>query len=269
VILFGTLFNDVWINRTDSTGAVKQSLKVPLAYGPREKFLSRIEGINQDKDPLDQPFAITLPRMGFEITGFSYAPERKLSTINRFVTKPNATDKDQRKYQYNPVPYDIQFTLSIFTKTVDDGTQIIEQILPYFTPEWTTTVQLISDPNITLDIPLVLNTTSQDDVYEGSFEERKSLIFTFDFTMKGFFFGPTKKQGIIKLANTQLYDATLFTNIEDAVGNTDVAARVTVSPGLLANGSPTTNAAASIDSSLITSEDNFGYITTIEDPFPS
>lgn len=269
VILFGTLFNDVWINRTDSTGAVKQSLKVPLAYGPREKFLSRIQGIDQDKDPLDQPFAITLPRMGFEITGFSYAPERKLSTINRFVTKPNTADKDQRKYQYNPVPYDIQFSLSIFTKTVDDGTQIIEQILPYFTPEWTTTVQLISDPNITLDIPLVLNTTSQDDVYEGSFEERRSLIFTFDFTMKGFFFGPTKKQGIIKLANTQLYDATLFTDIEDAVGNTDVAARVTVSPGLLANGSPTTNAAASIDSSLITSEDNFGYITTIEDPFPS
>ena len=268
VILFGTLFNDIWVVRKDAGGNVKTSFKVPLAYGPREKFLARIEGLSQDLDPQEQPFAITLPRMGFEITGFNYAPERKLSTINRFVTKPSDTDEDQKRYQYNPVPYDIQFSLSIFVKTVEDGTQIVEQILPYFTPEWTTTVQLISDPDITLDIPLVLTATTQDDVYEGSFEERRSLIFQLDFTMKGFFFGPTKKSEVIKLANTQLYDATLFTNIEDAVGNTDVASRVTVTPGQLANGSPTTNAAATVATSEISSDENYGYIVDIDTVYP-
>lgn len=269
VILFGTLFNDIWINRTDSNGNVKTSLKVPLAYGPREKFLARIEGMTEDLDPLEQPFAITLPRMGFEITGFNYAPERKLSTINRFVKPPSNTDEDQRKYQYNPVPYDIQFSLSIFSKTVEDGTQIVEQILPYFTPEWTTTVQLISDPNVTLDIPLVLTATSQDDVYEGSFEERRSLIFQLDFTMKGFFFGPTKKSEVIKLANVQMYDASLFTNIEDAVGNTDVASKVTVYPGQLANGSPTSNASLTVDKSQISSDENYDYIVQVDSTYPS
>jgi len=268
VILFGTLFNDVWINRKDAGGNVKQSFKVPLAYGPREKFLARIEGLDVDLDPQEQPFAIVLPRMGFEIAGFNYAPERKLSTINRFVEKTNTSNEDVRKYQYNPVPYDIQFSLSIFVKTVEDGTQILEQILPYFTPEWTTTVQLVSDPDITLDIPLVLTNTSQDDVYEGSFEERRSLIFTLDFTMKGFFFGPTKKQGVIKLANVQFYDATLFTDIDDAVGNTEVASRVTVYPGQLANGSPTTNAAATVGKSLISKEENWDYIVDTQSTFP-
>jgi len=268
VILFGTLFNDVWINRKDSDGNVKASFKVPLAYGPKEKFLARIDGVDQDLDPMDQPFAITLPRMGFEITGFSYAPERKLPTIRRFVTTPSDADEDQKRYQYNPVPYDIQFSLSIFVKTVDDGTQIIEQILPFFTPEWTTTVQLISDPDITLDIPLVLTGTSQDDVYEGSFEERKSLIFTFDYTMKGFFFGPTKKSEIIKLANTQLYDATLFNDIDDAVGNTDVISRITVTPGQTANGAATSNASLTVSSNNISSDENFGYIVDIDETFP-
>ena len=110
VILFGTLFNDIWVVRKDAGGNVKTSFKVPLAYGPREKFLARIEGLTEDLDPQEQPFAITLPRMGFEITGFNYAPERKLSTINRFVSKPSDTDEDQKRYQYNPVPYDIQFS---------------------------------------------------------------------------------------------------------------------------------------------------------------
>jgi len=269
VILFGTLFNDIWIVRKDAGGNAKTSFKVPLAYGPREKFLARIEGLSDDLDPQEQPFAIVLPRMGFEITGFNYAPERKLSTINRFVTKPSDTNEDQRRYQYNPVPYDIQFSLSIFVKTVEDGTQILEQILPYFTPEWTTTVKLIDDPNITLDIPLVLVGTTQDDVYEGSFEERRSLIFQLDFTMKGMFFGPTKKQEIIKLANTQLYNASLFTDIEDAVSNVNQASKVTVYPGQLANGSPTTNAAATVDKSEISSDENFGYIVDIDSPYPN
>jgi len=217
VILFGTLFNDVWINREDEDGNVKQSIKVPLAYGPREKFLARIEGIESQRDPLQQPFSVVLPRMGFEITGFNYAPERKLPTRKHFVKTANATDSDKNDYMYNPVPYDISFSLSIFVKNTTDGTRIIEQILPYFTPEWTSTVQLIDDPDVTLDVPVVLTGSSQDDVYEGSFEERRALIWTLDFTMKGFFFGPVYKKEIIKLANTQVFDASLYEDAIDAV----------------------------------------------------
>ena len=264
VTLFGTLFNDIWINRSDADGNVVNAQKIPLSYSPREKMLARIEGIDNDYDPLKQPFAITLPRMGFEITGFEYDPARKLTTINKFV-RQDTSNNDIRSYQYNPVPYNITFDLSIFVKNTSDGTMIIEQILPYFTPEWTTTVQLIENPNITLDIPLILTSVSQDDVYEGSFEERRSLIWTLSFTMKGYFFGPTKKQGVIKLANTTFYDATLFDNISDAVGNTIGVSRVSVYPGLDANGNPTTNASLTVDKSQISSNANYAVITTIED----
>ena len=266
VILFGTLFNDVWVVRNDAQGDTVQSFKVPLSYSPREKLLARIEGIDQDFDPMDQQFATVLPRMGFEISSFSYAAERKLPTINRFVSAASTANQDQSKYQYNPVPYDIEFTLSVFVKNTDDGTQIIEQILPYFTPEWTTTVQLIDDPDITLDVPLVLTSVSQDDVYEGSFEERRALIYTLNFTMKGFFFGPTKKQGVIKLANVNIHDSTLFTDINDSVGLTDPSSRVTVYPGQTANGEPTTDANNTVDKSEITADESFGYIVEFSGP---
>jgi len=260
VTLFGTLFNDVWINRYDDNQNVKQSFKVPLAYGPREKFLARIQGIDVDKDPQDNEFAIVLPRMGFEITGFNYASERKLSTINRFTSQDIATNSDKRMYQYNPVPYDINFQLSVFVKNTEDGTMIVEQILPYFTPEWTTTVQLVSQPNITLDIPLVLNNVSFDDVYEGSFEERRSLIWTLDFTMKAYVFGPTKKQEVIKLANVQLYSVSGF----DDLANEPVDERVSVYPGQTANGEATTDANNTVASSEISSDENWGYIINID-----
>lgn len=244
VILFGTLFNDIWINREDSDGNVKQALKVPLSYGPREKFLASIDGIDSSRDRVEQPFSVVLPRMGFEITGFQYAPERKLPTRNSFV-QTVTDDETKKKHVYNPVPYDINFSLSIFVKNTTDGTRIVEQILPFFTPEWVSTIQLVDDApiDIKLDIPLVLNNINQDDVYEGSYEERRALIWQLDFTMKGVFFGPVYKQGVIKLANTQIFDATLYDDITDAPTGTDpeldVASKVIVQPGLLANNTPT------------------------------
>jgi hypothetical protein len=263
VILFGTLFNDIWVNRVESGGAVKQSMKVPISYGPREKLLARIVG---DPD-LDKEFAIVLPRMGFEMTSFSYAPERKLPTINKFVTAERSGEK--KSYQYNPVPYDIGFQLSIFTKFTEDGTYIIEQILPYFTPEWNTTVQLISDPDITLDIPLVIQGVAQDDLYEGSYEDRRSVTWTIDFIMKGYLFGPTKKSGVIKLANTTFFDATLFDTITDAVGdaNTETLARVAIYPGQDANGAATTNASIAIaNTDSIDQDEDWDYVVTVTDP---
>jgi hypothetical protein len=265
VILFGTLFNTLWINRPDADGNIKQSMKVPLSYSPREKFLARIRGINDGKDPMLQPFAVTLPRMGFEITAFSYAPERKLTTINRFVKK-DSTNPDVRNFQYNPVPYDITFSLSIYVKNTEDGTMIVEQILPYFTPEWTTTAQLIDDPDITLDIPLVLTNVTSDEVYEGNFEERRVIIWTLDFTMKAFFFGPTRKQGVIKLANVNFYDSTIFDDIGDSIGVTEAISRIVTYPGMTANGEPTQDPDLTIDRSEIKSTDNFDYIVEVTNP---
>lgn len=257
VALFGTLFNDVWIYRRDDTGNIRQTMKVPLTYSPREKLLARVDGMKNDRDPLKQPFAITLPRMGFEITGFNYAAERKLTTINRFVREDLSDNAELRKYQYNPVPYDIQFALSIFVKNTSDGTMIVEQILPFFTPEWTTTVQLVDEPKIVLDVPLVINDISQEDVYEGSFEERRSLIWTLNFTMKGFFFGPTKRQGVITLANTNFYDS---------LESDDPLSRVTITPGLTANGEPTTDPNETVDRSEISSTDDWDYIVEKSGP---
>lgn len=268
VILFGTLFNDIWINRPDNAGNVKQSLKVPLSYGPREKFLARIEGIDSNRDPQENPFSIVLPRMGFEITGFNYAPERKLPTRNNFVTTVT-DDNTKKKHVYNPVPYDINFSLSIFVKNTTDGTRIIEQILPFFTPEWTSTIQLVDDApiDIKLDIPLVLTSVSQDDVYEGSFEERRALIWQLDFTMKGVFFGPVYKQEIINLANTQIFDATLYDDITLAPDgldpDLDVAARIVNQPGLLANNTPTIYTSLNSEQATAVASITDGEVTAI------
>ena len=260
VILFGTLFNDVWINRTDEEGNVKQALKVPLSYGPREKFLARIEGIAPGgEDPIDQQVATVLPRMGFEMNSFTYASDRKLPTINKFA-RGRGSVEDNERYQFNPVPYDIGFSLSIFVKNTTDGTKIIEQILPYFTPEWTTTVQLLDDPDVTLDIPLVITDISQDDVYEGSFEERRALIWTINFNMKGVLFGPVMRSPVIKLANVNIADSTLFTEIDDAGGVALPTTRTVTTPGQLANGEPTSNALLTVDKSEISRDENFDYI---------
>lgn len=263
VILFGTLFNDIWINRPDANDNVINSQKVPLSYSPREKLLARITGIEDNKDPLKQPVAVTLPRMGFEIMSFDYDPMRKMTTTNRFI-KNDTSNPDQRRFLYNPVPYNINFDLSIFVKNTSDGTRIIEQILPYFTPEWNVTVELIRDPSVVLDIPIVLTTINQEDVYEGAFDERRSLIWTLSFTMKGYFFGPVRDQSVIKLANTNIYDYTLFDGIGDDAQ--EAATRITITPGLDANGDPTTDANNTIDRELIQSTDPYDYIIQIESP---
>lgn len=240
VILFGTLFNDIWINRESSTGDVEDVLKIPLTYGPRDKHLARIQGLAEGFDPLKQEFAMVVPRMGFDIVGINYAPERKLPTINKFIVDDVDDNYQRRKYQYNPVPYDINISLSVFVKNSIDGTRIVEQILPFFTPEWTTTVQLIESPNVTLDIPLVLNTTTMDEIYEGSYEDRRTIIWTLDFTMKCQFFGPVYTGEVIRLANTQLFDSNIIESIDDAPNsNLDPEAKIIVQPGLLANNIPT------------------------------
>ena len=263
VILFGTLFNDIHINREDTSNGVTRTIKVPISYGPKEKMLARI-----DADPsLNRP-AIVLPRMSFEMTDLNYGPTRKLNTVGK-VVGVDTTNSDLTRYQYTPVPYDLNFILSIAVKNADDGTRILEQILPFFTPSWNSTVELIPELGIKLDIPIVLNAVSSEDSYEGDFEQRRSIVWTLSFTMKGYIFGPTRPSSgsalgadLIKLANINFYDTSTYNNINDAVGNTDVVESITVAPGMTANGLPTSNATLSVSSDQINANDNYGYIIT-------
>lgn len=260
VILFGTLFDSIYINRKNNAGETVQTLKIPLNYGPKEKFLARL---NSDST-LSQSTAITLPRMAFDMTTMNYAGERKPNTINR-LTKAYTADKNQISYQYAPVPYDFTFSLYIMVKNADDGTQIIEQILPYFTPEWTATVNLVPAIDGKYDIPIILNDVSMDDTYEGNFETRRAIIYTLTFTVKGWLFGPTKTSEIIKEIDVNIRipksrDLPIVANT--AVGNSVV---ITVTPGLTANGEPTSNAALSISSGDIAVGDNYGFIVDFEE----
>lgn len=260
VILFGTLFDSIYINRKNNAGETVQTLKIPLNYGPKEKFLARL---NSDST-LSQSTAITLPRMAFDITTMNYAAERKPNTINR-LTKAYAADNNKVSYQYAPVPYDFTFSLYIMVKNADDGTQIIEQILPYFTPEWTATVNLVSGIDGKYDIPIVLNDVSMEDTYEGNFETRRAIIYTLTFTMKGWLFGPTKTSDIIKEINVDIRIPN--TDVLPIVANTAIgnSAVITVTPGLTANGEPTSNAAASVASDSIAVNSNYGFIIDFEE----
>ena len=180
VVAFGSLFNNIEVRRTDSNDAVTEVIKIPLSYGPKDKMLVRI---SQDPN-LNPKVALTVPRMGFELTSMTYDGARKLNTMGRNVKKGTTG----LKKQYNPVPYNWDFSLYVFVKNAEDGTQILEQILPFFTPDFTVTMTLISGMTVKMDIPLVLNSVTSEDSYEGDFASRRSIIWTLSFIMKGFLY---------------------------------------------------------------------------------
>ena len=180
VVAFGSLFNNIEVRRTDSSDAVTEVIKIPLSYGPKDKMLVRIS-----QDPsLNPNVALTVPRMGFELTALTYDGVRKLNTMGRNV----AAGTTGLKKQFNPVPYNWDFSLYVYVKNAEDGTQILEQILPFFTPEFTVTMNLVSSMTEKRDIPLVLNAVSSEDTYEGDYASRRSIIWTLSFVMKGFLY---------------------------------------------------------------------------------
>ncbi len=254
VILFGTLFNNIYITRQNKAGETIQTLKIPLNYGPKEKFLARLEG----NPNLDREIAISLPRISFELTDINYAAERKLATIGK-ITAQDPNNPSQKLYQYNPVPYDFNFTLSIMVKNAEDGTAILEQILPYFNPAWTASVNLNPDLGVPTDVPIILNSVVSEDTYEGDFINRRALIWTLQFTVKGYVFGPTKTSGVIKEVDVNVYIPEVDVAVANPTNSTP-AFEMIVKPGLTTNGEPTANAALSIDASLINSTDNYGFI---------
>lgn len=260
VIYFGSLFNDIYLTRDDEDGSRAQTFKVPLNYGPRDKFLARLEG---DKT-LDRNIAIQLPRMSFEIINYSYAADRKLNGLNRISTLNS--DSNTKTFQYAPVPYDIDFALNIMVKNALDGTRIIEQILPYFQPDFTATLNLNGDIPGKYDIPLILNSVTQSDTYEGVFEQRRALIWTLTFTLKGWFFAPSRTSNVIKQVEVNYIIPN--GNVDDAVpGQIDPIVEMKITPGLTANGEPTSNSSLTIDKNLIQSTDNYGYIIDFEENY--
>ena len=203
IIGFGTLFNSLEIKQEDSV------VRVPLAYGPTQKFLARIE---QSPD-LNKPMAITLPRMSFEFTGLTYDPSRKVSTTQTFVAK-DKDDGTETKKTFMPVPYNMQFELSIFTKLNDDALQIVEQILPYFQPSYNLTIELVDEIREKRDVPIVLESVTMQDDYEGDFSTRRVLYYTLRFTAKTYLFGPSKSasKDIIKRSTVSYVTGTDTTN---------------------------------------------------------
>lgn len=195
VVSFGSLFNNISIKHTDNSGNVTSVVKVPLAYGPTQKFLARLE----QSPNLNKPVQMTLPRMSFELIGLSYDSSRKSTTTQTFLTS-STSNKKQEKKAYLPVPYNLDFELSVMTKLNDDMLQIVEQILPYFQPAYTITVDLVNEIGEKRDIPVVLNSISMSDDYEGDFSTRRALIYTLRFTAKTYLFGPvsTVSSDIIK-----------------------------------------------------------------------
>ena len=223
IISFGTLFNDINIRHDNTDGTTFSQLKVPLAYGPSQKFLARLE---QQAD-LNKPVAITLPRMSFEMTSIQYDSTRKLGVTQSF----KASDGTNLKKVFMPVPYNIGFELNILAKLNDDALQIVEQILPFFQPSFNLTIDLVKAIGEKRDIPIILDSMNFQDDYEGDFATRRALIYTLGFTAKTYLFGPvpSSSEGIIKKVQV---DVT--TNMDTRTAKREM--RYTVEPDPLSAG---------------------------------
>lgn len=210
--MFGNIFNEIQVERFDSSGNKIQTLNVPLEYSPKQKSIQRVTA-----DPtLNRDISATMPRLGFEMTGLTYAGSRKLNSSTKIVRGVDTGGKDFG-YVYAPVPYDMSFSLYVFVKNAEDGTQIIEQILPFFTPDYTVTIKALPELNINLDIPIELTSVTTDDSYEGDFDaSRRVLTWQLDFTVKGYLFGPVNKQKFIINASVPQYGDTEATQAEEA-----------------------------------------------------
>lgn len=208
IVAFGSLFSNIYIDRKQGdsvTGTTLQRLQVPLAYAPKEKWLVRIES-----DPnLDNNTYVTLPRMSFEISGYTYDASRKTNRMQKITC---GVGSDSMTYVYSPVPYNIDINLYVLTKTQEDGLQIIEQILPTFTPEYTLSIKTVDEMNIVQDVPVILNSVSVQDDYDGDFQTRRFVTHTLSFTLKTSIFGSTAGQGVITQSNANVGQNENFIN---------------------------------------------------------
>ena len=221
VVAFGTMFNNIQLVRKDNDGTIIQTMKVPLAYGPRGKFLVRLDA---DADLGSKTSSITLPRIGFEINNLSYDPARKLNRVQKF-RKVKGDNSDQLDTQYMPVPYNLDFELYILAKQSDDALQIVEQILQYFQPDYTITMNDMAAMGIKKDVPVILNSISYEDDYQGEFQNRRALIYSLSFTAKFYLYGPVTSSSVIKTATVDQY-----TDLPDQSPKREQRYKVSVDP---------------------------------------
>lgn len=194
------MFNNIILKRmNDTTGKEIERIRVPLTYGPKEKYVTRLQS---DPD-LTRPVQAILPRMSFEIDGISYDPGRKQNSLLRNATANTAY---RAASQYMGVPYDLSFTLEIYAKNTDDGTQIVEQILPYFTPDYTVTINSVPEMGFLKDIPIILNSVNQSVQYEGNYDSVRYINWTLNFTVKGYYYGPVQTPKIIRKVITNIWN---------------------------------------------------------------
>lgn len=253
VIAFGTLFNNIKINRPAASGEGTNTIAIPLTYAPRQRYIERI---NEDLS-LDKPVALSLPRMSFEMVSLNYAAERKLNTLQRYYGRKDTTSNTQIASVYSPVPYDINFQLNCYVENIEDGTHIIEQILPFFTPEFTVSLKSVTDLGINMDLPVVLNAINSEDSYESGFDERRVIIWTLDFTMKTHLFGPVDNGGLINKIMVNLYPTV---NVAAAANTNE---QIYITPGQFANGLATNNSYLSVQPNLISANSDYGISSKI------
>lgn len=250
IIGFGTLFNNIELKKKDpSSGDVLEVEKVPLAYGPKNKFLTRLE---QNPD-VNRKIAITLPRLYFEMTGIQYDAQRKTSPIQKYRTIVQE-DGTEVKEQYVPVPYNIEFELGIIAKNQDDGLQILEQILPYFQPSFNITLNMIPDMNEKKDVAIILNSVQYDDAWDDNFLDRRYITWTLSFTCKSYIYGPFDQAGVIK-------KAIVYEGINAAVPQRTT--KVTYTPKALEDKN-NDGVVDALDDALLTGSDDFGFNEGIE-----
>jgi hypothetical protein len=263
VVLFGRIFSQIRITEDGADGDQNSLVRVPLDYSGRDKNLLRVD--TKDGSPEAEacpPGFLNFPHMGFELTGVAYDAERNNSSLGKVVRKDD-TDLNKLKRMFNPAPYNLSFSLYIMSKNIEDGNKIIEQILPFFRPHFTTTLELIPEMDINVDIPVNLDAVTFEDRFKGELTERRNVFWTLTFTMNAYFYGPLVSKPIVKVSNTNFYVGNAAAV---AAGTVDTnVTTVSITPGLDANGAATTNSAVTIPYANIAVDDTFGYIETWTD----
>jgi hypothetical protein len=257
IIMFGRMFNDIDVVRYNNGEAV-QTIRVPIAYGPNEKWLSRI-----NEDPgLDREVAIQLPRLGFEMTSMTYDPSRALNKMTKSSSPSTYTNTVSS--QYTPVPYNFNITLSGMFAYQEDAVQVTEQIIPFFRPEWTMSLKLMENSLDYYDIPTVLQNMSMEDTYEGDFMTRRAIIYTWDFVVKGYLFGPERNRGVIKRTVIDMVAQESGNPISEEIGPHK---KITLIPGQTSSGEATTDPDEAVTYNTVQEEDNWDYAFENEDFF--
>ena len=282
VAIFGTLFNDINIQRRNSAGVITEQIKVPISYEAKDKLILRMRAVQADGG-----VSTTLPRMGFSLTGITYDGTRKLNTLGQTYAANTAAGTSSLMKQYNPVPYNFDFTLSAMVDNSEDGAQIFEQIVPFFTPEFTVSVNLVPDMNVKPDISIILNGVSLEDSYEGELTLKREVIWTLTFQIKGYIYpdiksGSVTKSVIVNLRMpSQEVDIPEYIILEDSTDfsvnylllDADAGSpNATGTMKFITETSSTETAAAGIKTRLtvtpgpgdVTANDDFGYTQTFE-----